>query len=74
MKTNLLPVIAFLAPVAAVALLPVSAVAAVIALSATGLLSVFASDYARSVEPVRAQSQVVAFSAPRPSAEYRNAA
>jgi hypothetical protein len=74
MKTNLLPVIAFLAPVAAVALLPVSAVAAVIALSATGLLSVFASDYSRNVQPLRAPTQVVAFSTPRPSAEYRNAA
>ena len=74
MKTNLLPIIAFLAPVAAFALLPVSAVAAGIALSATGVITVFAADYGRNVEPLRAPTQVVAFSAQRPSAEFQAAA
>lgn len=74
MKTNLLTVIAFLAPVAAFALLPVSAVAACIALSTTGLISVFASDYGRNIEPLRSPTEVVAFNTARPSVEYRAAA
>ncbi|HXQ81620.1 MAG TPA: hypothetical protein VN775_09925 [Opitutaceae bacterium] len=75
MKTNSLPLIAFLAVIAAFALLPVSAVAASIALSVTGVLSVAAADYGRNMEPIRAESRAVPIDAPgRPSAELREAA
>jgi len=65
MKTNSLPVIAFLAAIAAFVLLPVSAVAASIALSVTGMIAVFAADYGRTVEPLRIPAPVVPFRAPR---------
>jgi len=75
MKTNSLPLIAFLAVIAAFALLPVSAVAASVAFSVTGMLSVVTADYGRDLEPTRVSTPVVAFEAARkPSVEFRDAA
>jgi hypothetical protein len=75
MKTNALPIISFLAVIAAFVFLPVSAVAASIAVSVTGMVSVLAGDYGRSIEPVRAESQPIPFDAPgRRSAPLREAA
>jgi|CZKI01.1.fsa_nt_gi hypothetical protein len=75
MKTNSLPIIGYLAAIAAFALLPVSAVVAAIAFSVTGMISVFAADYGRNLEPVRVTAQVVALEDARlPSAELRTAA
>jgi hypothetical protein len=52
-----------------------SAVAASIALSATGMISVLAADYGRTLEPARVPTPVVPFDAARrPSAECRAAA
>ena len=75
MKTNTLPLIAFLAVICAFALLPVSAVAASIAFSVTGVLSVVVADYGRNVQPLQSESRAVAFHAPdRASAGLREAA
>jgi hypothetical protein len=75
MKANALPIIAFLAAIAAFVFLPVSAVAASIAVSVTGMASVLAGDYGRSIEPLRTASRLIAFDAPsRPSAGLREAA
>lgn len=64
MKNNSLPAVALLAAVLACVLLPVSAAAASIALSVTGILAVLAADYGRSMEPVRAKSHVIPFNEP----------
>ena len=75
MKTSVLPIIAFLAAIAAFVFLPVSAVGASIALSVTGMLSVVGADYGRSIEPVRVPAQVVALDPERrPSVECPAAA
>ncbi len=63
-KTNSLPVIAFLAVIAALILVPVSAVVAGFAVSVAGTLLIVAADYGRSVEPVRAESRIIPFGAP----------
>jgi hypothetical protein len=60
-KNSSIAVKAFLAALAAVALVPVGPAAATIAFTATGLLAVLASDYGRDVEPLRAPSGVVPF-------------
>jgi len=67
MKTPILPVIAYLAAVAAVTLLPVSAAAASIALSVTGMLSILAADYGRNLEPPRGPAPVVPIGLSRPA-------
>lgn len=75
MKANALPIIAFLAAIAAFVFLPVSAVAASIAVSVTGIVSVLAGDYGRSIEPVRVGSRLIPFDAPcRPAPGLREAA
>lgn len=75
MKTKTLPVIAFLAAIAAFALLPVSAVAASIAVSFTGLASLLAADYGRNIEPLSVRAPIVPFGLSRHAlAEYRTAA
>ncbi len=61
MKTKILPVIAFLTAIAAFALLPVSAAAASIAVSVTGLASLLAADYGRNIEPLDVRAPVVPF-------------
>lgn len=75
MKTSTLPLLAFVAVIAAIALFPVSVGAAGIAVSVTGIASVLAADYGRNLNPLRSQSQVVPFDAPRfRSRELREAA
>jgi uncharacterized membrane protein len=63
-KTNSLPVISFLAVLAALILVPVSAFVAGLAVSVSGIFLVAAADYGRSVEPVRAEAKVIPFGAP----------
>jgi hypothetical protein len=53
MKSITLPVTAFLAAIAAFVLLPVSAPAAAIAFTVTGVLSILVADYGRPIEQVR---------------------
>lgn len=73
-KTSL-PVITFLAVLAALVVAPVSAVVAGLAVSAAGIFLLLAADYGRSVMPLRADSALVAFSAPsRPTESHRLAA
>jgi hypothetical protein len=75
MKTNTLPLVAFLAAIAAYAFLPVSAVAAFVALSVTGVLSVAVADYGRRMQPLRSESRAIPLVAPgHPSAGLRKAA
>ncbi|HXQ81618.1 MAG TPA: hypothetical protein VN775_09915 [Opitutaceae bacterium] len=75
MNTRTLPVISFLAVIAAFVVLPVSAVAACIGLSVTGMISVLAADYGRGVEPLSVQEPVAPFAPSRLAhTEYRVAA
>lgn len=75
MKTNVLPLIAFAAAIAAFVILPVSAVAASIAVSVTGIVSILVGDYGRNIEPLRAGPTIIPFDAPGQSqAELRKAA
>jgi hypothetical protein len=64
MKTNVLPLIAFAAAIAAFVILPVSAVAASIAVSVTGIASILVADYGRDIEPLRAGPEIIPFDAP----------
>ncbi|HMD60876.1 MAG TPA: hypothetical protein VKG78_05575 [Opitutaceae bacterium] len=75
MKTSTLPIIALLGAIAASFILPVGAVAASIAVSTTGMLSVFAADYGRSFGPLAVPAAPAPRKLPRPApAEYRAAA
>jgi|CZKI01.1.fsa_nt_gi hypothetical protein len=75
MKTRILPIFAYLAVLAAFALLPVSAVAASVALSVTGMASILAADYGGGAGPLRAPAPVVPFQPSRLApAECRAAA
>jgi len=59
MKIHTLAPVAFLAAIAAFILLPVSAVAASIALSVTGMISVIAADYGRGAKPLAVPAAIV---------------
>jgi len=61
MKTNILPLIAFLAALGAILLVPVGAVAAAFAFTVTGVLSLLAADYGHTLEPLKARAEVVPF-------------
>jgi hypothetical protein len=61
MKTNILPLIAFLAAIAAVALVPVSAAAACGAFTVTGLLATLVADYGRNRGTRPTMAPVLAF-------------
>ena len=61
MKTNILPLVAFLAALGAILLVPVSAAAAAFAFTVTGVLSLLAADYGRTLEPVRVRANVIPF-------------
>ena len=75
MKTSILPVIVYLAAIAAFVLLPASAIVASIALSAAGMISIFAADYGRDFEPLRVSAPVVPANVPQPALiEHRVAA
>lgn len=64
MKTNSLEIKAFLAVLMAIVFLPVSAAAAAIAFTVTGLGSVMLADYGRNLEPLRVSSEILPFNAP----------
>jgi hypothetical protein len=64
MKTNILPIKALLAVLAAIIFLPIGVGAACMAFAVTGLIAVFLGDYGRSIEPLRASAQVLPFRAP----------
>ena len=75
MKPTILPVIAYLAAIAAFVLFPVSAVVASIALSAAGMASILAADYGRDFKPLRVPAPVVPVNVPHPALiEHRIAA
>jgi hypothetical protein len=61
MKTNVLPLKAFLASLGAIALFPFTAAAAAAAFTVTGLFAIIAADYGRTIEPVRARADIVPF-------------
>ena len=62
MKSNTLTVLAFLAAIAAFAILPVNATAAAISFTVAGVLSILMADYGRSIEPVTVAAEVLPFS------------
>jgi hypothetical protein len=75
MKTTSLPLVTFLAAIAAFALLPVSAVAASFAVTVAGILSILAADYGRSLEPLRVLAPVIPLNLALASVDtYRTAA
>jgi hypothetical protein len=59
MKTESLPIKAFLAALAAIALIPVGPGAASIAFTVTGLLALLLSDYGRGMVPLRPSADVL---------------
>ncbi len=74
-KTSILPLLAFAAAIASFVFLPMGAVAASIAVSVTGIASVLVADYGRSMEPLRAEANVIPLDAPgRQAAALREAA
>lgn len=64
MKTNLLPIKAFLASLGAIALFPFTAAAAAAVFTVTGIFAVLAADYGRTIEPLRVSAEIVPFGAP----------
>lgn len=64
MKTNILPIVAFLAALAAVAAALVSAAAAATAFTAAGLLAAMVADYGRRCAPHKPKAPVIAFAPP----------
>ena len=65
MKSNTLPIVSFLAAVVAFVMLPMSAPAAAIAFTVTGVLAVLVADYGRNVEPLRLPAQAIPFTLDR---------
>ena len=63
MKTNNLPMKAFLAALGAILFVPVSAVAAAFAFMVTGVFALLLADYGRTLEPLRAEAALVPFAA-----------
>ncbi len=63
MKTNNLPMKAFLAALGAILFVPVSAVAAAFAFTVTGVFALLLADYGRTLEPLRAEAALVPFAA-----------
>ncbi|HEY1847849.1 MAG TPA: hypothetical protein VGG37_01525 [Opitutaceae bacterium] len=61
MNTTTFPIKAFLAALAGAALLPVGPGFAALAFTASGLLALLASDYGRTLEPIRASAQLLPF-------------
>jgi len=64
MKSNLLPIKAFLASLGAIALFPFTAAAAAAVFTVTGIFAVLAADYGRTIEPLRVSAEIVPFGAP----------
>jgi hypothetical protein len=63
MNNSSLPILAFLAVIAATILLPLSATASGIALTVTGVVAMLAADYGREITPLRIPANVVPFEA-----------
>jgi len=61
MKTNVLPIKAFLASLGAIALFPFTAVAAAATFTVTGVFAIIVADYGRTIEPLRVNAAVVPF-------------
>ena len=64
MKANTLLISAFATALAAIALLPISATAASLAITATGIMTILFGDYSRNLAPVGAQAPLVPFGSP----------
>ena len=74
-RTSSLPILAFLAVLSAIILLPVGAAASSIALTVTGVLAVLAADYGREMSPVCVRASVIPFESPgRAPAGHKEAA
>ncbi len=65
MKSNTLTLLAFLGPIVSLAALLVSAPAAAIAFTVTGVLSILVVDYGRQIDPVRLTAEVIPFRSSR---------
>jgi hypothetical protein len=63
-RNSSLPILAFLAVLSAIILLPVGAAASSIALTVTGVLAVLTADYGRETAPLGLPANVVAFGSP----------
>jgi hypothetical protein len=75
MNLSNITIIAFLGALAAFVFLPVSAVAASIAVSVIGIASILAADYGRGVRPLRVSAPAVPVDPARPALnEYSLAA
>lgn len=74
MKTQSLPVIAFLAALVAAAVLPFSGSASCLILTFAGVAAVLAADYGREILPVSAPGAVLAFEARGQQADLGKAA
>jgi hypothetical protein len=61
MKNTSLPILAFLAAIAASIVLPLSATASGIALTVTGVIAMLAADYGRVLAPIQLPTNVVPF-------------
>jgi hypothetical protein len=59
MNNTTLPILSFLAALAAILVLPVSAPTSCIALTFTGVLAILASDYGREIRPIQARANVI---------------
>lgn len=75
MKNNSLPILAFLAVLAAAIFLPIGENAASIALTVTGVIAMLSADYGREMRPIRVPANIVPFEASgRRTAELGRAA
>jgi hypothetical protein len=74
-RNSSLPILAFLAVLSAIILLPVGAAASSIALTVTGVIAILAADYGREMSPLYVRASVIPFEAPgRASAGLKEAA
>jgi hypothetical protein len=74
-RNSSLPILAFLAVLSAIILLPVGAAASSIALTVTGVVAILAADYGREISPLGLRASVVPFEASgRNSAGLKEAA
>lgn len=71
MNSNILTISSVLA---AIAILPVSTVAAGIILVATGILAVFAADYGRAIVPLTVRAEIIPFDSSNRATDCRDLA
>jgi hypothetical protein len=75
MKNNSILALSFLAVLTAAIILPISAAAACVSLTVTGVLAMLVSDYSRELRPLQAGAEVIHVDfAGRNSAELNKAA